>query len=297
MASKSDVKVAVVTGANKGIGLEIVKSLCRHFGQDGVVYLTARNEGRGLAAVEVLRKEGLNPRFHILDVTDQSSIDTLRDHLEKEHGGIDILINNAGIGTSHNLPLYEKSLPVVKTNFFAVLAVCRSLMPLVRQSGRIVNIASTTGYIAFREQLDEDLKNRFRQVKDEEDLVALMNEYLQSCKEGTIEKNRWPDKAYGIAKLGVIVWTKIQAKRLSEQEMTRGIHVNACCPGFVSTDLTAHLPANHYGGTKITTVEGVDTPVFLALLPPGADGPNGEFLLRRKSYDFLHTDVTIDICE
>ncbi|XP_041478540.1 carbonyl reductase [NADPH] 1-like isoform X2 [Lytechinus variegatus] len=254
MASKSDVKVAVVTGANKGIGLEIVKSLCRHFGQDGVVYLTARNEGRGLAAVEVLRKEGLNPRFHILDVTDQSSIDTLRDHLEKEHGGIDILINNAGIGTSHNLPLYEKSLPVVKTNFFAVLAVCRSLMPLVRQSGR-------------------------------------------SCKEGTIEKNRWPDKAYGIAKLGVIVWTKIQAKRLSEQEMTRGIHVNACCPGFVSTDLTAHLPANHYGGTKITTVEGVDTPVFLALLPPGADGPNGEFLLRRKSYDFLHTDVTIDICE
>ena len=99
-----------VTGANKGIGLEIVRALCRHFGQDGVVYLTARNNGRGLAAVELLQKEGLDPKFHLLDVTDQSTIDKLRTHLEIEHGGIDILINNAGI-----LPLVSVNCPIKHT--------------------------------------------------------------------------------------------------------------------------------------------------------------------------------------
>ena len=88
-----------MTGSNKGIGLEIVRSLCRHFGQDGVVYLTARDEGRGLAAVALLQKEGLSPRFHLLDVTDQSTIYSFRDHLRTTHGGIDILINNAGLST------------------------------------------------------------------------------------------------------------------------------------------------------------------------------------------------------
>ena len=77
----------------------MVRRLCRHFGQDGVVYLTARDEGRGLAAVELLRKEGLSPKFHLLDVTDKRSIDKSRDHLEETYGGIDILINNAGIGS------------------------------------------------------------------------------------------------------------------------------------------------------------------------------------------------------
>ena len=88
-----------MTGSNKGIGLEMVRCLCRHFGKDGVVYLTARDEGRGLAAVELLRKEGLSPKFHLLDVTDKRSIDKYRDHLVETYGGIDILVNNAGIGS------------------------------------------------------------------------------------------------------------------------------------------------------------------------------------------------------
>ena len=73
--------------------------MCRQFGQDGVVYLTARDEGRGLAAVELLRKEGLSPKFHLLDVTDKAAVERIRDHLEKTHEGVDILINNAGMGT------------------------------------------------------------------------------------------------------------------------------------------------------------------------------------------------------
>lgn len=169
-------RVAVVTGSNKGIGLEIVRSLCRHVGQDGVVYLTARDEGRGLAAVETLQKEGLSPKFHLLDVTNQASIDRLREHLKKAHGGFDILINNAGIGTPSDGSLYYKAVRVLDVNFFGVLNSCKSLAPLVRSGGRIVNIASTTANMVFT-NMTEELKTRFRQVSSKTDVVDLMNEF------------------------------------------------------------------------------------------------------------------------
>ena len=73
-----------------------MRALCKQL-DNGIVYLTARDEGRGKTAVEELKKENLNPRFHQLDINDQGSITRLRDHLVKEHGGLDILVNNAAI--------------------------------------------------------------------------------------------------------------------------------------------------------------------------------------------------------
>ena len=85
-----------MTGSNKGIGFATVRALCKQV-DNGIIYLTSRDEGRGKAAVEELKKEGLNPRFHQLDVNDSDSITKLRDDLVKEHGGLDILVQNAGI--------------------------------------------------------------------------------------------------------------------------------------------------------------------------------------------------------
>ena len=87
--------VALVTGANKGIGFVIVRDLCRRFSGD--VVLTARDEARGRAAVQQLQAEGLSPLFHQLDIDDRQSIRALRDFLRKEYGGLDVLVNNAGI--------------------------------------------------------------------------------------------------------------------------------------------------------------------------------------------------------
>ena len=95
MASRN--RVALVTGANKGIGFAITRDLCQKFSGD--VVLTARNQARGQAAVQQLQAEGLNPRFHQLDIDDLHSIRTIRDFLLKEYGGLDVLVNNAGIGT------------------------------------------------------------------------------------------------------------------------------------------------------------------------------------------------------
>lgn len=91
----SSTRVALVTGANKGIGFAIVRALCRQF--QGDVVLTARDEPRGRAAVQQLQAEGLSPLFHQLDIDDRQSIRALRDFLRKEYGGLDVLVNNAGI--------------------------------------------------------------------------------------------------------------------------------------------------------------------------------------------------------
>ena len=91
----SSTRVALVTGANKGIGFAIVRDLCRQF--QGDVVLTARDEARGRAAVQQLQAEGLSPRFHQLDITDLQSIRALSDFLHKEFGDLNVLVNNAAI--------------------------------------------------------------------------------------------------------------------------------------------------------------------------------------------------------
>lgn len=90
-------KVAVVTGANKGIGLAIVKGLCKA-GFTGDILLTARNEKLGQEAVSALQSEGCkHVIFHQLDICDQGSCLKLRKFLEETYGGLDVLVNNAGM--------------------------------------------------------------------------------------------------------------------------------------------------------------------------------------------------------
>ncbi|XP_030186081.1 3beta-hydroxysteroid dehydrogenase isoform X2 [Lynx canadensis] len=132
----SHTRVALVTGANKGIGFAIVRDLCRQFSGD--VVLTARDEARGQAAVQRLQAEGLSPRFHLLDIDDLQSIRALRDFLRKEYGGLDVLVNNAGIAfkTNDPTPFHIQAEVTMKTNFFGTRDVCTELLPLMKPQGR-----------------------------------------------------------------------------------------------------------------------------------------------------------------
>ena len=97
-------RVAVVTGANKGIGLAIVRGLCKKF--TGDVFLTARDEERGRAAVALLNSEGLSPKFHQLDICSQESVDNLKKFIVEKYGGVDVLINNAGMQNKQGAKYY-----------------------------------------------------------------------------------------------------------------------------------------------------------------------------------------------
>ncbi|XP_055272105.1 carbonyl reductase [NADPH] 3 [Moschus berezovskii] len=264
-------RVALVTGANKGIGFAIARDLCREF--PGDVLLTARDEARGRAAVQQLQAEGLSPRFHQLDIDDLQSIRALRDFLRKEYGGLNVLVNNAGIAfkTDDPTPFDIQAEMTVKTNFFATRNVCNELLPIVKPHGRVVNVSSSQGSQAL-ENCSEDLQEKFRcETLTEEDLVDLMKKFVEDTKNEVHEREGWPNSAYGVSKLGVTVLSRILARRLEEKRKADRILLNACCPGWVKTDL-----GGAHASRKVE--EGAETPVYLALLPPDATEPHGQLV-------------------
>ncbi|KAL0464765.1 UNVERIFIED_CONTAM: (+)-neomenthol dehydrogenase [Sesamum latifolium] len=196
-------KYAVVTGANKGIGLEI----CRQLASQGVsVVLTARNEKRGLDAVEKLNKSGLSDyiMFHQLDVMDSASIDSLAAFIKSEIGKLDILVNNAGVNGITDSGVSFLTVPLLENQ----LGICNKW-------GETLN----------------DIEN----LTDERiDLV--LDEYLKDVKEGSAEAKGWPSYwgVYCVSKAAVTAYTRLLAKKYPK------MLINCVCPGWVKTDLSNH---------------------------------------------------------
>ncbi|KAF0880063.1 CBR1 reductase, partial [Crocuta crocuta] len=274
----SHTRVALVTGANKGIGLAIVRDLCRQFSGD--VVLTARDAARGRAAVQQLQAEGLSPRFHLLDIDDLQSIRALRDFLRKEYGGLDVLVNNAGIAfkTNDPTPFHIQAEVTMKTNFFGTRDVCTELLPLMKPQGRFVNLSSIMSIVALT-NCGSGLQQKFRSESiTEEELAGLMNKFVDDVKNRVHQSEGWPDikmLTYGVSKMGVTVLSRIYARKLSEQRRGDKILLNACCPGWVKTDMGGSIAIK-------SPEEGAETPIYLALLPSDAKGPHGEFVMEKK---------------
>ncbi|PSB12525.1 short-chain dehydrogenase [Pleurocapsa sp. CCALA 161] len=146
--SLSQKKIALITGANKGIGFEISRQLARL----GIkVVMGVRDATRGDVSVNQLLQNGLDVEFKCLDVTDGESIEAIRSYIDKTYGKLDILINNAGICLDSGQKSSKVSLEVIRqtleTNFIGAVAITQALLPLIRKSkaGRIVNMSSGRG--------------------------------------------------------------------------------------------------------------------------------------------------------
>ena len=144
-------RIALVTGANKGIGLEIARQLA----QAGVcVLIGARDAARGEAAVKDLSSQGLPATFIQLDLVNEASIAAAAATISDQHGRLDILVNNAGIVDGDDGGPSRASLHAVRrvfeTNFFGTLALTQAMLPLLRKSpaARIVNLSSALGSLA-----------------------------------------------------------------------------------------------------------------------------------------------------
>src|SRR5262249_17770032 len=143
--------IALVTGANKGIGFEIARQLAR---RGMTVYVGARDRTRGTAAAEKLQGEGLAARFVELDVLREDTIRAAAATIEAAHGRLDVLVNNAGIADRGDVPPRRAALDAGRrtllTNFVGPAAVAQAMLPLLRRSpaGRIVNVSSGLGSLA-----------------------------------------------------------------------------------------------------------------------------------------------------
>ncbi len=240
-----DKRVALVTGANQGIGLQIAKDLVVH---GFTVLVGSRNLERGEAAAADI---GPDARALQLDVTDQASITAAAERIRKELGRLDVLVQNAAISNTSLLPgmsiaEYAKTvLPsnvsldevraVWETNVFGVLAVYQAMLPLLRgaPAARIVNVSSGAGSLT----MNSDPANPHRAIFG---------------------------PGYSASKTAMNALTVAMAIELESE----GIKVNAVSPGFTKTKL------NNYAGTE-TVEEGAREAVRVALLGP--DGPTGTF--------------------
>jgi NAD(P)-dependent dehydrogenase (short-subunit alcohol dehydrogenase family) len=231
-------KIALITGANKGLGFEMARQL----EQAGVtVLLAARDPEKGEAAAAKLRGEGLDAQSLKLDVDDQADYAAASAFLETNYGRLDILINNAGISTDPigdgkvSATTEEALRRTFDTNFFAPVALTRALLPLLKKSGagRIVNMSSILGSQA---------------------LHADPNSPIYGFK----------SLSYDASKAALNSFTIHLAYELKDTK----IKVNSAHPGWVKTDMGTDA-------APMELTEGAKTGVELALL--GEDGPTGGF--------------------
>jgi NAD(P)-dependent dehydrogenase (short-subunit alcohol dehydrogenase family) len=241
MSKQGAGKVALITGANKGLGFETARQLAQ---LGYTILLGARNAGRGTEAAAKLKAENLDVQFLELDVDNPASRESARRFIEEKFGKLDVLINNAavnfemgsgGLQTTSQLSLdtYRKTF---ETNFFNTIALTQELLPLVRKSdaGRIVNLSSILGSTTFHATPGSPIYD-------------------------------FKVPAYNISKAALNSFTVHLAYELKDTP----IKINAAHPGWVKTDM---------GGEEapMEIVDGVKTSVALATLK--ADGPNGRFI-------------------
>jgi len=270
----ANVKVAVVTGGNKGIGLAVVKQLCQQF--DGCVYLTSRSEDLGLAAIAELKNLGLNPKYHQLDIEDIKSIEQLLNNLQKTHGGLDVLVNNAGFAYkgSSTVPFGEQAENTMNINFYGTHNVCKFLFPLLRPHARVINVSSIAGQLSYGVK-GEQLKKEFKSdALDFEKLSQLMRKFVKEAKAGEHAKHGWGNSAYSVTKVGVTALSRIQQWELNKDPRT-DIIVTAVEPGLVATDMSSHKG-------NLTTDEGADPIVYCALLPHNSDEFKGAYVSQKR---------------
>ncbi|XP_076753421.1 carbonyl reductase [NADPH] 1 [Xylocopa sonorina] len=266
-------RVAVVTGGNKGIGFAIVKGLCKQF--DGVVYLTARDDTRGMNAVKQLEEQGLKPKFHQLDVTDEASISTFHDYLQKTYGGLDVLVNNAAIAfkTAATEPFSLQAEETIRVNYFGLRKVCTKLYPLLKPHARVVHLSSSAGRLSLIPS--ESLKKRLSDSSlTEEQLDDIMREFVNTAKANTHLENGWSNSAYVASKVGVSALARIH-QRMFDSDSRQDLVVNSVHPGYVDTDMTSHKG-------PLTPDQGAEAPIFCALLPENTD-IKGKYIWYDKS--------------
>jgi NAD(P)-dependent dehydrogenase (short-subunit alcohol dehydrogenase family) len=232
-------RVALITGANKGIGFETARQL----GKLGTtVLLGSRDAAKGEQAAAKLLLEGVDAQPLKLDVTDSGDRDRARNGIEKQFGKLDILVNNAGIalegwGVNDTSSVSQEVLKeTFETNLFGPVALTQELLPLLRKSpaARIVNVSSIMGSLGLHADPGSPIYNS-------------------------------KPLAYDAAKTALNAFTLHLAHELRDT----GIKVNSAHPGWVKTKI---------GGPDATMEleEGAKTSVILATLPP--DGPTGTYV-------------------
>src|SRR2546428_8534536 len=245
--------IALVTGANRGLGLETSNQLrAKGFR----VILTNRDEEKGAAAIRGLDPNGRDVGYHQLDITDAASISAGEKDIPGLVARLDLLVNNAGIGSWGADRL--ASARTIATNYFGSRDVTDALLPFIPDAGRAGMVSSGLGELSY---LGRDLRPRFEDPSlTRPALDSLVNSYLSDLEKGEAKSAGWPS-AYSVSKVAMNALTRILARALAP----RKIRVNSVCPGWVRTDMGGP-------GANRSVEVGARSIVLGAMLPDDATG-------------------------
>ncbi|KAH9599207.1 Short-chain dehydrogenase/reductase SDR [Trypanosoma melophagium] len=264
-------KVACVTGANKGIGFEITKKLVK----EGFAVIMACRDLTAAKEAEIeVKKTVVNAHIeHVhVDLAVPESASKAAGEVKKLFpGGIDVLINNAGFAYHWDSPepFYNQAIQSIKINYYGTVAVCEAMLPLIKDGGRLVNVSSSSGSLVHLS--NKDLIAKWKGCNSKDAIESLLNEFIELTK---LKYNHlsagWPDSAYGVSKLGVTTYTRVLGN------LTPRVHIFSCCPGHCQTTMST------FTGKK-TAEEGADTPVWLATSEEALHViPQGGFATERR---------------
>jgi len=221
---------------------------------------------------DAIKQLGSPSNVHLLqlDTSSSDSIVQATNEIKQKYGGkLDILINNAGIA-SRELTA-DVARQVLATNYYGIKIINKYLSPLIRENGRIVNVASEVGAWALHD-ISTDLQNKYKSSSlTEEQLDALVEEFVSAIESKHLEQLgytiKFPGAVYGISKTALIALTRIEARQWSG---AKNVLVVSVCPGYCSTDLNNHGP-----GSRAPEL-GADS-ILHAATAPAKELENGAF--------------------
>jgi NAD(P)-dependent dehydrogenase (short-subunit alcohol dehydrogenase family) len=256
-------ELAVVTGANRGIGFEV----CRQLAQRGLrVILTSRDRRAGEAAAARLAAEKLTVEARPLDVADTASVTAFADALDEP---VHALVNNAGASLSGFDA--EVAARTLATNVFGAAAVTDALLGRLPRGARVVMVSSGMGAL---DAFSAPLRERFLDPHlDRSGLEVLLRSFVEAVQRGDHRRQGWPANAYSVSKAGLNALVRVLAPTLRP----RGVLVNAVCPGWVRSDMGGP-------GAPRSLEQGAAGIVWAATLPP--DGPTGGFFRDGRSIEW-----------
>ena len=211
LSESQKLKIVLLLGGTRGIGKATTKLLAQQFKDTGIVYFTARNDQDGQKVMTELGRDGVSVQYLVFDLADEKASQHLAHFMKERHGGVDILVQNGGYAPGANRPPSQDARPMIQTNNHGTLRVLQGFLPVLREEGRLVIVASGMGRL---ERLPVQLRSKFFTAPNSssasayvsssagsaiqpdfsavERIERVMDEYVSATENGTAAEQGWP---------------------------------------------------------------------------------------------------------
>jgi carbonyl reductase 1 len=261
-------RIAIVTGANQGLGFALSEGLAQRLEPDDVVYLTGRDRDRVAAAAAHVARPRAQVRAEVLDVANGAAVAAFAAAIAARHGGADIVFSNAAARLTPATPWSQLVGPFVETNNLGTTRMLRAFAPILRPGGRLLVVASAFGSLR---ELPVHLHPRFdTDAMSLDDVDAVVLAWRDAVLDGRAAGEGWPEWINIPSKVGQVAAVRVLARERQAADARDETLVAAVCPGLIDTEASRPWFSDMSGAQ--TPAQAAEAPVRLAL--DGAADPS-----------------------